>query len=143
MSVGAMSMIDHLSLGVRDLAHSRAFYDAILTPLGYRRGFDHADVAGYGLPEKHPLGEQALPFWIGAEAEGPALNGHVCFSAPDRAAVDAFYNAALAAGARDNGAPGLRPQYHASYYAAFVIDPNGHRLEAVCHQPEQSRELSR
>jgi catechol 2,3-dioxygenase-like lactoylglutathione lyase family enzyme len=138
-----MSMIDHLSLGVRDLAHSRAFYDAILAPLGYRRGFDHDDVAGYGLPGGHPLREQALPFWIGAEAEGSALNGHVCFSAPDRAAVDAFHKAALAAGARDNGAPGLRPQYHASYYAAFVIDPNGHRLEAVCHQPEQSRELSR
>ncbi|HWE73455.1 MAG TPA: VOC family protein [Stellaceae bacterium] len=138
-----MTMIDHLSLGVRDLARSRDFYDAILAPLGYCRGFDHDDAAGYGLSEKHPLGEQGLPFWIGSEAKGVALNGHVCFSAPDRAAVDAFHQAALAAGARDNGAPGLRPQYHASYYAAFVIDPNGHRLEAVCHQPEQSRELSR
>ncbi len=138
-----MSMIDHLSLGVRDLAYSRIFYDAILAPLGYCRGSDHDDVSGYGLPDKHPLGEQALPFWIGAEPEGAALNGHVCFLAPDRAAVDAFHKTALAAGARDNGAPGLRPQYHASYYAAFVIDPNGHRLEAVCHQPVESRELSR
>jgi catechol 2,3-dioxygenase-like lactoylglutathione lyase family enzyme len=138
-----MSMIDHLSLGVRDLAHSRIFYDAILAPLGYRRGSDHDDVSGYGLPDKHPLGEQALPFWIGAEPEGAALNGHVCFLAPDRGAVDAFHKAALAAGARDNGAPGLRPHYHACYYAAFVIDPNRHRLEAVCHQPVESRELSR
>jgi len=131
-----MSVIDHLSLGVRDLALSRAFYDAILAPLGYRRGYDHDEVSGYGLPDEHPLREQGLPFWIGAEPAGAALNGHVCFGAPDRAAVDAFHKAALAAGARDNGAPGLRPQYHASYYAAFVIDPNGHRLEAVCHQPD-------
>jgi catechol 2,3-dioxygenase-like lactoylglutathione lyase family enzyme len=138
-----MSVIDHLSLGVRDLPRSRAFYDAILAPLGYCRGYDRDDVSGYGLPAEHPLGEQALPFWIGAEPEGVPLNGHICFRAPDRAAVDAFHQAALAAGARDNGAPGLRPQYHASYYAAFVIDPNGHRLEAVCHQPDQSRELSR
>ena len=131
-----MSVIDHLSLGVRDLARSRAFYDAILAPLGYRRGYDRDDVSGYGLPEEHALREQALPFWIGADPEGPAHNGHICFHAPDRAAVEAFHKVALAAGARDNGAPGLRPQYHASYYAAFVIDPNGHRLEAVCHQPD-------
>ncbi|HLI20529.1 MAG TPA: VOC family protein [Stellaceae bacterium] len=129
-------MIDHPSLGVRDLAASRAFYDAILAPLGYRRGFDREDISGYGSAEPHPLAEQALPFWIGAEPQGSALNGHICFRAPDRAAVDAFYKAVLTAGARDNGAPGLRPQYHASYYAAFVIDPNGHRLEAVCHQAE-------
>ena len=130
-----MSVIDHLSLGVRDLAVSRSFYDAILAPLGYRRGYDHDEVSGYGLPEAHTLREQALPFWIGAEPQGAALNGHICFSAPDRAAV-AFHKAALAAGARDNGAPGLRPQYHAFYYAAFVIDPNGYRLEAVCHHPD-------
>jgi catechol 2,3-dioxygenase-like lactoylglutathione lyase family enzyme len=129
-----MGMIDHLSLGVRDLAQSRAFYDAALAPLGYRRCFDRADISGYGSPEPHPLREQALSFWIGEEPQGTALNGHICFSAPDRVAVDGFYQAALAAGARDNGAPGLRPQYHASYYAAFVVDPNGHRLEAVCHQ---------
>ena len=129
-------MIDHLSLGVRDLAKSRAFYDAALAPLGYRRGFDRENISGYGSPDPHPLGEQALTFWIGAEPQGAALNGHICFHARNRAAVDAFYHAALAAGASDNGAPGLRPHYHASYYAAFVVDPNGHRLEAVCHQPE-------
>ena len=129
-------MIDHLSLGVRDLAKSRAFYDAALAPLGYGRHFDLPDTSGYGSSEPHPLGEQALAFWIGAEPEGLALNGHICFHARNRAAVDAFYKAALAAGARDNGAPGLRPHYHPTYYAAFVVDPNGHRLEAVCHQPE-------
>jgi catechol 2,3-dioxygenase-like lactoylglutathione lyase family enzyme len=129
-------MIDHLSLGVRDLTQSRAFYDAALAPLGYRRGFDHEHASGYGSPDPHPLGEQALAFWIGEEPEGGPLNGHLCFHAPSRAAVDAFYRAAVAEGARDNGAPGLRPQYHAAYYAAFVIDPNGHRLEAVCHRPE-------
>jgi catechol 2,3-dioxygenase-like lactoylglutathione lyase family enzyme len=129
-------MIDHLSLGVRDLARSRVFYDAVLIPLGYRRCYDRADISGYGPPGPDPLAEQALPFWIGEEPQGPALNGHVCFRAPDRAAVDAFHRAAMTVGAGDNGAPGLRPQYHSSYYAAFVIDPNGHRLEAVCHQSE-------
>jgi catechol 2,3-dioxygenase-like lactoylglutathione lyase family enzyme len=129
-------MIDHLSLGVRDVKQSRAFYDAALAPLGYRRGFDDADTSGYGSPDPHPLREQALSFWIGAEPQGVALSGHVCFQATNRASVDAFYGAALAAGGRDNGAPGLRPQYHPSYYAAFVIDPDGHHLEAVCHQPD-------
>jgi catechol 2,3-dioxygenase-like lactoylglutathione lyase family enzyme len=129
-------MLDHLSLGVRDLARARAFYDAALAPLGYRRGWDVEDASGYGSPEPHPLGEQALQFWIGHEPAGAALNGHVCFCARNRAAVDAFYKSALAAGARDNGAPGVRPHYHAHYYAAFVVDPDGHRLEAVCHLPE-------
>jgi catechol 2,3-dioxygenase-like lactoylglutathione lyase family enzyme len=129
-------MIDHLSLGVRDVKQSRAFYDAALAPLGYRRGFDRPTISGYGSSDPHPLGEQALAFWIAEEPRGAALNGHVCFSAGKRATVDAFYRAALAAGGRDNGAPGLRPHYHPSYYAAFVIDPNGHHLEAVCHQPE-------
>jgi catechol 2,3-dioxygenase-like lactoylglutathione lyase family enzyme len=129
-------MIDHLSLGVRDLARSRAFYDAVLAPLGYRRMFDVEDASGYGRSELHPLKEQALPFWIARNDDGPALNGHVCFSAPARGAVDAFYAAALAAGGRDNGKPGLRPEYHPSYYAAFIIDPDGYRIEAVRHQPE-------
>src|SRR5581483_11898276 len=72
-------MVDHLSLGVRDLARARAFYDAALAPLGYRRGYDVADASGYGSPEPHPLGEQALQFWIGQEPAGAALNGHICF----------------------------------------------------------------
>ena len=129
-------MIDHLSLGVRDLARARAFYDAVLAPLGYRRVFDLEDASGYGRPDPHPLKEQALPFWIGHEPAGVVLNGHICFSAPARAAVDAFHAVALAAGGRDNGKPGLRPHYHAHYYAAFIVDPDGHRIEAVRHQPE-------
>jgi catechol 2,3-dioxygenase-like lactoylglutathione lyase family enzyme len=129
-------MIDHLSLGVADLAKSRAFYDAVLAPLGYRRLFDVADASGYGAALPEPLREQALPFWIGQDADRTGLSGHVCFKAPGRDAVDAFYRAALAAGGRDNGKPGLRPIYHQSYYAAFIVDPDGHRIEAVCHQPE-------
>jgi catechol 2,3-dioxygenase-like lactoylglutathione lyase family enzyme len=129
-------MIDHLSLGVADLAKSRAFYDAALAPLGYRRLFNVADTSGYGPTLAEPLREQALPFWIGHDAGRLGLSGHVCFKAQARAAVDAFYKAALAAGGRDNGEPGLRPIYHPSYYAAFIVDPDGHRIEAVCHQPE-------
>jgi catechol 2,3-dioxygenase-like lactoylglutathione lyase family enzyme len=131
-----MPMIDHVSLGVADLARSRAFYDAVLAPLGYRRRFDLDDASGYGGPEPSPLKEQALPFWIEHEPGGASLNGHVCFAAPNRAAVDAFYRAALGAGGRDNGRPGLRPRYHAHYYAAFILDPDGHRIEAVRHQAE-------
>jgi catechol 2,3-dioxygenase-like lactoylglutathione lyase family enzyme len=129
-------MIDHLSLSVRDLARSRTFYDAVLAPLGYHRMFDLEDASGYGRSDPHPLKEQALPFWIARNVGGPALNGHVCFSAPARAAVDAFHATALAAGGRDNGKPGLRPEYHACYYAAFIVDPDGYRIEAVRHQPE-------
>ena len=129
-------MIDHLSLGVADLAKSRAFYDVALAPLGYRRLFDVADASGYGAALPEPLREQALPFWIGQDADRTGLSGHVCFKAPGRAAVDAFYQASLAAGGRDNGEPGLRPIYHRNYYAAFIVDPDGHRIEAVCHQPE-------
>jgi catechol 2,3-dioxygenase-like lactoylglutathione lyase family enzyme len=129
-------MIDHVSLGVGDLVVSRAFYDVVLAPLGYIRRYDLDDASGYGSPEPHPLREQALPFWIGHEPAGAALSGHVCFNAPSRSAVDAFHRAALAAGGRDNGKPGLRPQYHAHYYAAFVADPDGHRIEAVRHTPE-------
>lgn len=102
-------MLDHLSLGVADLARSRAFYDVVLAPLGYRRRYDLEDASGYGTPEPHALREQALPFWIGHEPQGVPLNGHVCFRAPGRAAVDAFHRTALAAGGRDNGRPGLRP----------------------------------
>ena len=129
-------MIDHVSIGVGDMARSRSFYDAALAPLGYRRLFDLVDTSGYGRDEPHPLKEQALPFWIGHAPGGAALNGHVCFKAPNRAAVKAFHKAALAAGGRDNGAPGLRAHYHASYYAAFVVDPDGNRIEAVRHEAE-------
>ena len=126
-------MIDHISLGVRDIAQARGFYDAVLASLGYRRLFDYENTSGYGV-ERVKGG--AIPFWIGQTDDRAALNGHVCFAAPSRAAVVAFHAAALANGGRDNGLPGLRPHYHASYYAAFVIDPDGHRIEAVRHQAE-------
>lgn len=134
-------MIDHLSLPVSDYALSRTFYDKALGALGCKVQMEVADSpdyvgAGYGPAD---LPEPA--FWIGAGREpGPApatpLGQHVAFKAKDRAGVDAFHAAALAAGGRDNGPPGLRPHYHPNYYAAFVLDPDGHRLEAVCHLPE-------
>ena len=134
-------MIDHVSLPVSDYLRSRAFYDKALGALGYKMAVEIADApefigAGYG-PETLP--EPA--FWIGASRQ-PApppvtpQGQHVAFQAPDREAVRRFHHAALSAGGRDNGAPGLRPHYHANYYAAFVLDPDGHRLEAVCHRPQ-------
>ena len=131
-------MLDHLSTPVSDFDRSAAFYDAALAPLGFARVMDHevGDYrgAGYGAAGKPS-------FWIGAPvADAPAVvplsGAHVAFAASSRAAVDAFHAAALAAGATDNGAPGLRPQYHPAYYAAFVIDPDGYHIEAVCHHPE-------
>jgi catechol 2,3-dioxygenase-like lactoylglutathione lyase family enzyme len=128
-------MIDHVSLGVKDLRRSRTFYDAVLRPLGLVRIVDFGDDRGsdYGAAP----GSTGVEFTITREAgEGlPSQGSHVCFRAPSREAVDAFHGAALAAGGRDDGAPGLRPQYHADYYGAFVLDLDGHRIEAVCHAP--------
>lgn len=127
-------MLDHIGFPVSDFARSRAFYEKVLAPLGYgpvmevtpeqTGGSAHM---GFGPPGK-PV------FWI---SSGGALSGvlHVAFSARDRAGVRAFYGAAMAAGARDNGPPGLRPHYHPDYYGAFVLDPDGHNIEAVCHLP--------
>jgi catechol 2,3-dioxygenase-like lactoylglutathione lyase family enzyme len=122
-------LIDHVSIAVADLAKAYAFYDAVLPTLGYARVRTRPDHAGYGRPDQ-PV------FWINRADAARADDawGHIAFVAPDRSAVDAFHRAALAAGAADNGAPGLRA-YHADYYAAFVIDPDGHRIEAVCHRP--------
>ena len=124
-------MIDHISLPVSDIDRAKAFYDAVLTTVGYRRMMDFGQSAGYG--DEHPH------FWIGVPAEGedavPAPGLHIAFRAKDREAVDAFHAAALAHGGRDNGVPGLRPRYHPDYYAGFVFDPDGHRIEAVCHLP--------
>lgn len=126
-------MLDHIGFPVSDFARSIAFYDAALAPLGASRIMEvtaemtgGAAHAGYG--EAKPV------FWI---STGDALKGclHVAFTAESRAVVDAFYAAAMAAGAKDNGPPGLRPHYHPDYYAAFVIDPDGHNVEAVCHHP--------
>lgn len=127
-------MIDHTGVGVSDFAASKKFYSAALAPLGYAllAEFPAAvtgsvDVAGYGEPPKPD-------FWIAAGAPNtPPL--HVAFRAERRELVDAFYRAALAAGGRDNGPPGLRPHYHPDYYGAFVLDPDGHNIEAVCHTP--------
>jgi catechol 2,3-dioxygenase-like lactoylglutathione lyase family enzyme len=120
-------MIDHLSFGVADLARARRFYDAALAPLGYRYLRGSETTAGYG--------DDYAAFWIVVAERpvppDPASGLHVCFRAPSRAAVDAFYRAALAAGGRDNGAPGER-EYEPGYYAAFVIDPDGYRIEAYC-----------
>lgn len=127
-------MIDHTGLYVADFARSRAFYERALAPLGYAvvREFPpaapaHMGIAGLGEPP-------AADFWvIGGTPNEP--KSHVAFRAASRAIVDAFHAAAIAAGGRDNGPPGLRP-YHPSYYAAFVLDPDGHNVEAVCHDPE-------
>lgn len=126
-------MLDHVSLGVSDLARSRRFYDAALRPLGLVRILDFEDRGcDYGAAPA-PWG---VEFTITAEQSiMPAQGMHICFRAPDRAAVDAFHAAGIEQGGRDDGAPGLRPIYHAAYYGAFVLDPDGHRIEAVCHVP--------
>lgn len=121
-------MLDHVSLGVSDFAASRAFYDRALAPLGLKVLMgDEQTFGGYG--DTRPF------FWIGRSEGPPSTRAHVAFAAADRGAVDAFHAAALAAGGSDNGAPGLRPQYHADYYGAFILDPDGHNIEAVCHTP--------
>lgn len=112
-------MINHISLGVADIAAAGRFYDAVLKPLGY--------------------GRDAVALWISAAERpvpaDPASGLHVCFDAPSRQAVDAFHAAAVAAGGADNGAPGLRAEYGPDYYAAFAVDPDGYRIEAWCGAP--------
>lgn len=127
-------MFDHLSLGVADLARSAAFYDAALAALGYVRLAQNPRSVCYGPPGF--VGE--TPFAIiahGPEARTPGAGFHLAFRAPDRAAVDAFHAAALVHGGVDEGPPGVRLHYDPGYYAAFVRDPDGHRLEAVVHEP--------
>jgi catechol 2,3-dioxygenase-like lactoylglutathione lyase family enzyme len=125
-------MIDHLSIGVRDVARAKRFYDATLAPLGYKCLSAGEGSLGYG--------DAVVTLWVNA-AERPVpadeKSGlHVCFTAPTRRGVDTFHAAALAAGGKDNGKPGLRPDYGASYYAAFVVDPDGYRIEAYCRRAE-------
>ena len=125
-------MIDHITFGVSDIARSAAFYDRALAPLGITRLYDDeapVRIAGYG--ESRPF------FWI---AENDATHGklHIAFAAATRAEVDAFHRAAIDAGGKDNGAPGVRPHYHPAYYGAFVRDPDGHNIEAVCHRPDRA-----
>lgn len=127
-------MIDHIGLSVSDLSAARSFYTAALAPLGITVQLEVTEEMTGGHGAHLGLGTEGNPFfWIGTGR--PASNGvHIAFSAPDRATVEAFYKAALAAGGRDNGAPGLRPQYHAGYFGAFVLDPDGTNVEAVCHE---------
>lgn len=120
-------MIDHLTVSVANLGASKDFYTRVLAPLGYVPMMDFEQFSGFG--DRKPY------FWL-KQAETVTTPQHIAFAARSRPMVDAFFAAALAAGASENGAPGLRADYHPNYYAAFVIDPlNGHPLEAVCHQP--------
>jgi catechol 2,3-dioxygenase-like lactoylglutathione lyase family enzyme len=123
-------MLHHVSFGVVDLARSTAFYDAVLSALGYVRVWSDRTAVGYGEPGK---GDGLAIKLAGGEALAPGAGFHLAFAAPSREAVDAFHRAALQHGGADNGPPGLRPQYGPGYYAAFVIDPDGHRIEAVVH----------
>ncbi len=119
-------MLDHIVIGVRDLAASKSFYDGALAPLGLSTVLEFPGVAG--------LGAQGKPeFWL--REGGGHEAAHVAFRSPDRATVAAFHEAALRAGGRDNGGPGVREIYHPHYYGAFVLDPDGHNIEAVCHDP--------
>jgi catechol 2,3-dioxygenase-like lactoylglutathione lyase family enzyme len=128
-------VIDHIGFSVSNYERAKALYAQALAPLGYtlimevpaektEAGFASAGFGAGGKPD----------FWIAGEGklERPV---HIAIASKDRAGVDAFYRAALAAGGKDNGAPGLRPHYHPNYYAAFVLDPDGHNIEAVCHAP--------
>jgi catechol 2,3-dioxygenase-like lactoylglutathione lyase family enzyme len=129
-------VLDHASLGVSDVERSQRFYDAALRPLGLVRIVDFGE--GRGSDYGAAPGSTGVEFTITREsAARPSAGAHLCFLAPDRAAVRAFHAAALGAGGRDDGLPGVRPHYHADYYGAFVLDPDGHRIEAVCHAPER------
>lgn len=128
-------MLHHISLGVRDLGAAAAFYDAALGALGYRRVFDDDDAIGYGVED----GEDLLCLKLRPDAAAPGAGFHLAFGAPLRAAVDRFHAAGLQAGGRDNGAPGLREDYGPTYYAAFLVDPDGHRIEAVVKTPADAR----
>jgi catechol 2,3-dioxygenase-like lactoylglutathione lyase family enzyme len=123
-------MLDHVTVGVVDIERSRKFYDSALRPLGIARLYGEGErFAGYGVAPK-------AFFWIGMR-EAAQTGAHIAFAAKDRATVERFYAEAIAAGGRDNGGPGLRPHYDPDYYGAFVLDPDGHNVEAVCRLPEK------
>jgi catechol 2,3-dioxygenase-like lactoylglutathione lyase family enzyme len=119
--------LDHITLSVTDYAASRRFYEAAFAPLGYVPAVTEQRAAGFG-PAGSPF------FWI-AQREPFSASAHIAVTASDRASVDAFHAAGVAAGGTDNGAPGLREQYSPDHYAAFVLDPDGNNIEAVCHTP--------
>jgi catechol 2,3-dioxygenase-like lactoylglutathione lyase family enzyme len=123
-------VLDHVTIPVRDLERSRAFYDAVMPSIGVARLYAAKQrFLGYGTTGK-------AFFWIGQYDDGAAQGVHVAFACGSRHLVDRFHASALRAGGVDHGAPGLRPHYHDSYYGAFVLDPDGHNIEAVCHAPE-------
>jgi catechol 2,3-dioxygenase-like lactoylglutathione lyase family enzyme len=123
-------MLDHVSLQCTDLVASAAFYDAVLAPLGSGRIMDLGSAIGYGMPPRPD-------FWIGAQTTGQGFReSHIAFTAPDRAAVRAFFDAAVSRGAQVLYEPRLWPEYHPDYYAAFVRDPEGNNVEAVSHAAE-------
>jgi catechol 2,3-dioxygenase-like lactoylglutathione lyase family enzyme len=119
-------MIDHTGIEVSEFARSKAFYEKALAPLGYTMLKQWETFAGFGVAPKPD-------FWIGLGK--PSDRIHIAFRAASRSVVDAFYAAAIAAGGTDNGPPGVRPHYHEHYYGAFVRDPDGHNIEACCHDP--------
>ena len=129
-----MSILDHIVVNVTDLARSKAFYEKALAPLGVSVVAEYASGCGFGRDKNDE-------FWISARVASyqkkeqlePITPMHVCFAARSRTEVDAFYEAAMAAGGRDNGRPGVRKEYHPNYYGAFVLDPDGHNVEAVVH----------
>ena len=122
-------MLDHLSIQCADTAASAAFYDTVLATIGGSRVMDFGPVIGYGVP---PMPD----FWVGPQTTGEDFReSHIAFSAPSRAAVDAFFAVATAAGAEVLHEPRVWPEYHPNYYGAFVRDPDGNNVEAVCHMP--------
>ncbi len=124
-----LNLLDHVTIGVSDLERSMKFYDRALRPLGIARLYaETEEYAGYGINPK-------AFFWIGSRGL-PQTGAHIAFTAQDRATVDRFHDEAIAAGGRDNGRPGIRPHYHPNYYGAFVLDPDGHNIEAVFHSPQ-------
>jgi len=123
-------MIDHMTLKVSDYAKSKAFYAAALKPLDYAVAMEFGANCGLGVSGKPDL-------WLSQDA-GNVRPQHFALHTNDRKVVDEFYSAALSAGARDNGPPGVRKDYHPNYYAAFVLDPDGHNLEVVCHAPPRA-----
>jgi len=123
-------MLDHLSIQCADMSASSAFYDAVLAPLGGQRVMDFGEAIGYGLPPKPD-------FWVGRQTTGEGFReSHIAFAADSREAVRAFFAAAVGLGAEILHEPRLWPEYHPNYYGAFVRDPDGNNVEAVCHRPE-------
>ena len=125
---GVSMIIDHIGLAVSDHAQSKGFYSKALAPLGVAEVMAMEGWSGFGKDKKPE-------FWFGV-GRGVQQPTHIAFSADNRQQVDKFYEAALAVGGKDNGAPGIREDYHPNYYAAFVFDPDGHNIEVVCHKPE-------